>query len=748
MADDTYAPSDRSESGTTGDDALLKEIRERFDYAFSQWEEIRKEADKDVRFVSGDTWDAEDRALRVGRPVLNLDQLGQYVNQLVNSFRQNPRAAKVSPAGDGATEKTANLRADRIREIEYQSHAQEAYTVAGEDAATRSYGFCRIVAEYENSTSANQALRIKAIPNPNQVIPDPDAESTSGADWRYLFFVHTMSVNEFKRDYDDATIKDFSPEHLRLAPRWIKEQRVQIAEYWKVIETPVAQGRPKREVCQYLTNGVEILTPKGRPKKTVWPGSSIPFASCYGKIVYKSDGAGETQKLILSYVRLARDAAKYYNWIKSTEGEVLSMVPKASLAAYEGQLSPENLADLVKSLYTPVPVIFFKAKTEATGDVVLPLPQRNLLEPPIQAYEIAAESARRDVQNALGRYSTQDSRLGSTKVTSGVALRELDKSGDLGSYHFHAHYDDMIREIAVKLDELLPFYDDTPKEVAIRLPDGTPKMQKINEPTERAANGTLTYGPDDLRMDVGRHTITISTGPSFDSQREQAKEAAMALLGNPVAFPTIASDAVRLMDLGPIGDQMAKDLEFIQPPPMQAARAAEQQQNGAPPDPRLLLQENAQLKERIQKAEQLLQVAQQEIATKQAEQQGKAAIVQAELQSKDQQAQAEQALQAEKIQGELEIKRAEVALKEAELDLQRAELEIKRAELAQKADELRVKVTMHHEDIESAELIARLNAEVKVEAAEKAAQVKKSIAFQRGADGAVNSATIAEDNGG
>jgi hypothetical protein len=95
-----------------------------------------------------------------------------------------------------------------------------------------------------------------------------------------------------------------------------------------------------------------------------------------------------------------------------------------------------------------VPLITAKATTEATGQQVLPLPQYGMRAPDISGYEIAGESFRRDIQNALGRYSVQDHRLGSTKVTSGVALRELDKSGDLGSYHYVAHYDDFIRQLA------------------------------------------------------------------------------------------------------------------------------------------------------------------------------------------------------------------------------------------------------------------------------------------------------------
>jgi hypothetical protein len=616
------------------DEAILQELRERFDYAADQWARIIAEGNIDVAFAAGDTWNTEDRTARAGRPTENFDQLSQYTNQLVNSFRQNPRAAKASPEGQGATDQTAELHANRIRQIEYESHAQEVYTVAGENMVTRGYGYARIVAEYEDATTRNQVLRLKAIPNPNQVLPDPDAESTSGADWQYLFFVHTLSVREFKARYPDATIKDFDAEIMALAPKWFgKDGRVQIAEYWYVTETPAANGigRATRTVCQYITNGVELLATKGQPKKTEWKGTSIPFASSYGMIVYQTDTVtGDSQKMIQSYIRKARSSAKAYNWTKSTELEALALPVKASLFAYVGQLGVDEIALVERSTREPIALIQAKATTEGTGQNILPLPQYGTRAPDIQSYEIAAESFRRDVQNALGRYSAQDHRIGSTKVTSGVALRELDKSGDLGSYHFSAHYDDMIRELAVKLDELLPFYDDTAKEVATRAPDGSTKRVPINTPTGRAPDGTPQYAPTDLRMDQGRHTLTIATGPAVDSERESNSDFASAIIDSPQIVQVVGPQkaaalialAIKLKGAGAIGDQMA---EIVDP----------QKTKDGEPDPRQLQQELAQHKQQLQHAEQVMQQMDGELKGKQAEIASKETIAKLEIASKE-----------------------------------------------------------------------------------------------------------------
>lgn len=591
------------------DTDILEEIRANWDYDLQNWDAIRAEGDTDVRYVSGDTWDAEDEAKRAGRPMLKFDQLNQHLNRLVNTVRQNRRAIKVSPRGNGATDQTAETLANRIRDIEYESNGQSVYTTAFENEATRSYGFCRIVAEYEDDDpdNQNQVLRLKAIPNPNQVLPDSDAEIPTGKDWKRLFFVYTVSHKEFERDWPDAKIQNFGRDLQRAAPAWIKDTRVQIAEYWKVIETKQKSGRPKRKVVQYLTNGVEILDRKD------WKGKYIPFAACLGKVLYRTSDTGEAEKIILSYVRLARDGAKAYNWVKSTEYEELSMIVKAPLHAYEGQMSPENVELVEKSTYSPVGIIFSKATLESLPPgTVLPLPQKPVITLNTAAYEGAGESARRDIQNALGQYSVPDRRMGPTKVVSGTALQELEKSGDLGTYHYLDSYDHMLQFIGEQLVDLIPYYDDTAKEISTRRPDGTMQMVQVNTPTQRNATGDLEFGPQDVNLKQGKHVATISTGPSFDSEREMARELAMSLLNNPQMAIAVAPEAVRLMNVGPEGEKMAENLEALQPPAVQAARAA----RDGKIDPKQLLAQNQQLKKQVQELRGLVGQAQAELKSK------------------------------------------------------------------------------------------------------------------------------------
>lgn len=626
------------QSGTSADDndeaAILKELRERYDYATTQWSPIYNEGDTDVKYLCGETWDENDRNARVGRLTLKFDQLNQYLNQLVNAIRQNKRAVKVTPEGNGANDQTANLRANRIRQIEYLSNAPEVYTSMFSGAAERSFGYARIVAEYEKR-SRNKCLRLKSIPNPNQVLPDPDDQSVTGRGWKYLFFRYPMLRKEFQRDYPDAKTGDYSRDAMSgVSNVWGDKEHVLVCEYWtvKIVEKmlyfftmpdgsergfyedeidrlppdAVPSGEPRLDavptVCSYLTNGIELLAKKGKPAKTEWPGSTIPFIGCFGKIMYRNE-QGITTKVILSFIRLARDAQKYYNWLKSTEGEVISMPSKAPYFAYRGQMNDDELALLKLSVSQPVAVITAGAMTEMTGGTVLPLPQHNIPDLPIQAFEIAAEAARRDIQNAVGRYNSSIGK-GDSGVHSGVQQQQLDKQSDQGSYHLVDNFDASVREVGVKLDELLPFYDDTRKTVTTRLPNDDVEQVKINDPNDA----------DALDMTQGDHVVTISTGPDFDSEREVANAFADALVqhidsiakvAGPEAAKSLLALSVKLKNIGPLGDSMA---DLLDPKPGKDGK----------PNPQQLQQQLQQMQGQLQHAEQVMKQMHDELQVEKA----------------------------------------------------------------------------------------------------------------------------------
>jgi Phage P22-like portal protein len=617
---------------------LLKEIRERFQACTEAWSEIRSEAQKDMRFISGDPWDPAERKARedAKRPCLALDELNQYTNQLINNLRQNKRGIKVNPVGAGATDKTAELRENIIRGIEYKSKAQAAYITAYENAVQRSYGYFRINADYVSETSFDQEICIKRIPNPDTVWPDPDGKEADGSDWDYCFVTDVIPRKEFKRKYPKATIQDFQPNEISVARAWFPSRQVQIAEYWKVKKTerklllldeqgttayldeyPGAKLEPKkgtdedsddqelvmedgkrfpvlnvrecedREVCQYITNGIEIL------EEIPVVGKYIRIVPVFGKEIYVDDGSG-SKRMLLSLIRLGRDPQMGYNYLRTREIEEAGLTPLVPFQGYEGQFEGHE-AEYQKANREPIAFLQAKAQLDATGTAVLPLPTRTPFTPNFQAYELAAEGMRRSIMSAMG-ISPLPTAAQRQSEKSGVALERIEQQQDIGSFHFPDNFERSLEHAGRIINDLIPLIYDTTRDVGVRKADETHAVVKINSPHVDESGQEVHH-----QTSVGEHEITISSGPSYQSQREEVSEFANLLLSQmPQLGQQVIDLIIKMRDMGPLGDEMA---ERLTPPAFQ---------KNAQNNPAALQQQLQQAHQVIQAGQAVIQQLQQE----------------------------------------------------------------------------------------------------------------------------------------
>lgn len=635
-------------------DADIKEIRQEFSDFTSQWHDIREEGRTDMRYIAGDPWDPKDRRdrKRAHRPCITTDELSQYVNQLINDIRQNKRAVKLAPKTEDSTQQSANFRQDLIRQIEYESNAEsQAYIPMFENAVQRSYGYLRVKSEWTHFRSPHQVLRVVGIPNPDHVTPDPYSLSTTGEDWKRLYFTESYSITDFKSRWGSkATIVDFGSEAQKAAPDWIKANRVMVGERWKVTTTlkklvmvqpplvlppPGQPPQPKPQpiyvfddevkdlgkghkvikevreveypkVTQQFTNGLEIL------ETHAFPGTSIPFVGCYGKVLYVDEGAGAERKM-LSLIRLARDPFMAYCWLRTLEVENIGLATRFPYFTYEGQLSASQEQLLAQSNHEPIGVIKVKPTLDGVpiGSGPLPFPQRNLDEPQVQAIEMAAESFRRAIQAAIGG-SPLPTEAQRVNEKSGVALNKIDDNTQRGTFHLIDHYENAITRVGQLLDELIPFYYDSARTVTIRKPNDQPIQVRINDPSNAQSQNATD----------GQHDAILSVGPAYQSAREAASDFADTIIASaeilqilgPQKAQQLIAQAIKLKDVGPIGDEMA---DIISPPP---------QQNGQPPTPEMV----QQLQGELQAAQQQIAALTMQIKAKTAEetvrQQGRMAI--------------------------------------------------------------------------------------------------------------------------
>lgn len=583
---------------------LLEEIRDTYKYFTEAWREIREERQTDMRYLLGDPWAEEDKKARAdaGRPCISHDELNQYVNQAVNNVRQNKRGIKIEPAGDGATDKTADFDQGLVRGIEYRGNGQPAYLAAFQAAVEGSYGFFGLSRRYVSDDSFDQEICYRTFLNPDSVLYDPDCKELDGSDARRAFVLEPIRRDEFARRFPNAEKTSFTTEDSQLAPDWIKEKLILVAEFWKVESTskmlyllpdgtttldlqPGQQAVKSRKVesrkvVKYLTNGVEILETNPQP------GKEIPIIPIYGKEIYIDEGSGPTRK-ILSLIRLARDPQMSLAYYASQEAEEAGLTPKSPLLAYVGQCETDSEA-IQNSTKVPTAVLQFDPVVDQASGQVLPLPTRQPFVPNFQAYEVAKEAARRAIQSAVGaQFLPTDAQRINDK--SGVALNKIQSSQAVGSYHFNDNFDRAIQRAGrIILSWKTTIYD-TERAIPLRQADDTARVVRINTPEpyfSAETNQAEHYKVEDID-----HDVTVSTGPSNESTREAASDFLDVVVANLQKLPIAPPQAAKLLalaikgkTLGPLGDQMAEliapsDAQQELPPQAQQAIAQLQQQN-------------------------------------------------------------------------------------------------------------------------------------------------------------------------
>lgn len=619
------------------DETLLEEIRGTFDSDVREWADIRKAGSDDMVMVADGPWSEKERKARIAadRPCLSFDELGQYINQTIGDARQKKRAIKVTPKGNGADDKSALKRAGMIREIEYQSNAQTAYMCGFESLLKRGYGYFKLGTRFCKPGSFDQELTIDAVPNPDVIYLDPFAKKPDWSDGGHGFEIDHFAEKAFIKRWPKAQIQSFEGEAMISAPAWIGADRIQVASYWRVEKktrrllrvgdkndpkelyldqlpegarvadsavtitlngqthrVPILNDRSEETptVCQYITNGLEIL--EKNPQK--W--TEVPIIPFFGPEEYVDTGGGSKRRL-LSMVRKARDAFMSYCYVKTNEVEVVGMVPKVLYMGYEGQFNTKTPWDEVNKIALPYGEV--KAITTATGQTILPLPQRTLYDPPVEALERAAASFRLAIQSAMGIGSMLNGKdTQNQDARSGKAIDALDRQESQGTFIYISNFERGIERGGRMLEGGLDWCYDTPREVGSRSPSDAYSTLKVNQDTKDDKGRPERFNTED-----GDHGVTLSVGPSDQSTRDAADDFVTSLMTLPNLPPKIMALGVKLKNLGPIGDEIAEAFD-----PQEAG-----------PDPQQQAQQMQALQQKLATTEKFAQSLHEQIETKAAE---------------------------------------------------------------------------------------------------------------------------------
>lgn len=620
--------------------------RQRFQIAVTAWSEIRHQANEDQRFWAGQQWDPQimnDRA-STGRPCLVINRLQQFTKQVTNEQRQNRPSIQINPVDD-STSDDAEILEGMVRHIQVDSEADAAYDTANQHQTTFGFGYIRVLTERASPYTLDQKIVIKRVKDPFKHYPDPNCQELDFSDARYWFVFEDLPVGEYREAYPDsslASMNDFVGEGDTI---WYPEQKIRVCEYFWVtvvkremvrwadgslhrldqspkeqVDESIQRGTVDERVVHWVKmNGAEILEGKVKATKEnpsgyrILPGPYIPVIPVLGDEVVV-DG----RTYYAGMVRYSKDGQRQYNYMRTAVVESIALAPKAPFIMAEGQdenheddWKSANVRNLSRLIYKPV----------ALGNTLAPAPQRQQAEPPIAAMSQALQQAEHDLMGVMGIYQ---SGLGQTgPEQSGRAILARQHKGETANFNYSDNVARAMRQLGRVILSWIPYYYDIPRMVDIVWPDGSHGTVPANQPYVKLPNGDVKpvtaaqlqaaqqQGAELLKVKIHdllnfRGTVTISTGPSYQTKRQEATSSILALVQSFPQIMTVAGDLlVGWMDWNG-SKEVAKRLKALLPPGVQAA----DEDQLSPQNVAKLMQQHALLMQKVQEL-------QHEIDTKQ-----------------------------------------------------------------------------------------------------------------------------------
>ena len=573
------------------DTDLLASGKKAFEKCLDHEKENRETALEDIKFARlGEQWPEQIRKEREMsyRPCLTINKMPAFIRQVVNDARQNKPAIKVHPADSKADPKTADIINGLIRNIEYTSNADVAYDTAGEQAITGGFGYWRIGMDYAYADSFDMDLTIERIANQFSVYGDPNSTAADSSDWDVAFIVDRMPKEEFKRKYkgkENAEGKpvtvDFESDHN--LGEWFNDDGVMIAEWWRREEVAttvyllsnghqyleeqfsdpdvqmglasgtlqIVKSRPTttHKVTQVIMSGADIL------EVNDWPGCYIPIVPVYGDEIIV-----QGKRYFQGLIHPAKDAQRMVNYWRSTSTELVALAPKVPFIGPKGAFDDDpnwSTANSKSHAY-----LEYKGQTP---------PQRQPLDSgPAGGALQEALNASDDMKAIMGIY---DASLGArSNETSGKAIMARQREGDIATFHFIDNISRAIRHTGRILIDLIPKVYSGERIVRILGEDGSADSVKINGPTPQMDDngqpmvdemGKAIMAMHDIT--AGKYDLTVTTGPSFTTRREEAAAQMTELVrAFPQAAPFIADIMAKNFDW-PGADEIAERFEKMNP---------------------------------------------------------------------------------------------------------------------------------------------------------------------------------------
>lgn len=529
-----------------------------------QSEEVNYEAmATDMQFEAGDQWDPADYNDRVAnkRPIVTINQVGQFVRQVSGDLRQSEPSIKPVPVENTDAEMTS-IYEGIIRQIEYLSGARAAYAWGGQCAIAYGLGHWRIVTDYSRDDTFDQDIRIKRIFNPLSVTWDSAATELDRSDASHCTLTSMISKDTFKAKFGRDVRSEYDVFESGLdRTYWMDgENKARIGEFFErrevestiylldsgviltkesleAIQAPVNVIRERKvkrfEIWQYIIDGADILD---EPKK--WVGSHIPVVSVIGNEIPSGESV-----IRHGIIRFLKEPSRLYNYWRSVAMDVIGKQPRAPfvapISAIEGLEKYYEAPDLSPVLpYNPNPDLPNGGR-----------PSREMPPQPPAAMWQESQISQAEMNAAVGIYP---SALGArSNETSGKAIAARQRESDTGTYIYFDNFAHAMRRSGTILVDLISKVYDGERIQRILGPDSREAFVPINQTVKDA------FGNDRIVNDIttAKFDVRIDVGPTYTTAREASREQLGQLMQtNPQLFSIIGDKYIETLDIPEAGE--------------------------------------------------------------------------------------------------------------------------------------------------------------------------------------------------
>ena len=528
----------------------------------------REQALDDKKFAAGEQWDPLVLQQRADLPCLVINNIPQFVAQLVGDWRESRKAIKVLASNDEDAD-VASVRGDLIRAIEAQSRADRTYDSAFESLVQCGDGAFRVSVEYARDDVFDQDLFIRPIEDCLSTVWDRYSVDPTGRDAKRVFVNDRMPKKEYATKYgdqapsalgDSGTFADMSAEG------WCDEDTYQVTEYWRLIQRKRLLGLFQNGKVFEITseNMEEVVSLNGPPVKTrvAWCSyaqmhlctgfailsgpheyrlNRLPVVRMSGRVINING-----RRVRYGLIRFMKDAVRLKNFWRSVAAEQLGYAPNATWIAPESAVEGRE-KDFEHSAAARKRLIVYNDGAEAPPTLIPP--------PPVQAALLnEAGINAQDMKDVTGIH---DASLGiRSNETSGRAIMARQREGDIANLTFHDNGNAAILEAGDIINQLIPQVMDGTRVARTIGEDEAVKFVRLNDPMD----------PSAVDLSVGMFDVALATGTSYTTRRVEAAQAMMEAVQVWPDLMSIAGDLVAKAQDWPGADKLAERLKKAVPP--------------------------------------------------------------------------------------------------------------------------------------------------------------------------------------